>query len=115
MIGETTCGTVIDFTIFLRPSFVVRGLRGAGARVVVHYSSTRNHHPLQQLPGQSAQRCIDQYDLFQERSSIHRPARFVFSSSLQTPVGTSGLQWPASERQPALVTAPSPLKPTVVA
>lgn len=101
----------------ISPSFSARLLLfrafGEGG-VVVHYS-TAHHHPLQQLPGQSAELCIDQYDLLQEHPSIRRPARFVFFSSLQAPVGTSGLQWPARERQPALVTAPSSRKPTAVA
>lgn len=83
MIGETTCGTDIDFTIFLCPSFVVQGLRGREGG-----SCPLFHHPLQQLPGQSAELRIDQYDLLQEHPSVRRPARFVFFSSLQASVGT---------------------------
>lgn len=65
---ETTCGTFIDFTIFLHPSFVVRGLWG---RIVVH-ESTAHHRPLRGLPGQSAGRRTDQYDLLQEHPSFSR-------------------------------------------
>lgn len=65
---ETTCGTFIDFTIFLHPSFVVRGLWG---RVVVH-ESTAHHRALRGLPGQSAGRRTDQYDLPQEHPSFSR-------------------------------------------
>lgn len=69
---KTTCRTVIDFTIFLRPSFVVRGLWG---RLAVHYS-TAPRHPLRRLPGQSAGRHMDQYDLLQEH---HSSGRALFS------------------------------------
>lgn len=48
---KTTCGTLIDFTIPLRPSPVVRGLWG---QVAVHESTA---------PGQPAGRRVDQYDL----------------------------------------------------
>lgn len=65
---ETTCRTAIDFTIFLQPSFVVWGLWG---QLAVHYS-TAPHRPLRQLPGQSAGRHMDRYDLLKEHPSSGR-------------------------------------------
>lgn len=92
---ETTCGTVIDFNIFLLLSFVVRGTPqlptalSAGSRSV-------HRAPYGSIPPSP-------------RTPFLRPG-FLSSSRLQASMCTSGLLWPAS-----LVTPSSSEKPTAAA
>lgn len=82
---ETTCRTVIDSTIFLLPSFVVRGLWG---RVAVHYSP-----PSSPPAPRSVRRALYGSIRPSPRTPFLRLG-FVFSSRLPTPVGTSGPRGP---------------------